>query len=337
MQRLFRTMLSELDAGRDTVLVSVIASAGSTPRGAGAHMLVSASGRLCGTVGGGAVELRAEQLAMEALADKRSSIHTITLCKNEIEDLGMVCGGNVTVHFCYISCRDRRMHAVASRALALFDAGEESWLLTDLEPGASAIALFGAKSGLCGADVPQQLLSSLAHCSEIVEAQGRQYCAEPLVRAGRVYIFGGGHVAQALVPCLAAVQFRCVVLEDRRAFCRPELFPGAEETRLLDMSCIGRSVQVTPADYICIMTRGHKDDMAAQAFAMRTPARYIGVIGSRRKTAAVTARLQADYGFADADFRRVATPIGMDIGAETPSEIAVSVAAQLIAVRAGKL
>ena len=162
---------------------------------------------------------------------------------------------------------------------------------------------------------------------------GRTYYCEPLFRAGRVYVFGGGHVSQALVPALTAVDFRCVVLEDRPEFCRPELFPGVEETRLVDNARLADFVTVDERDYVVVMTRGHKDDQAVQAQMLRTPAHYIGVIGSRRKTAGVFARLREE-GFTDADLARITTPIGLDIKAETPAEIAVSIAAQLIQVRA---
>lgn len=337
MITVFSRLLEEMDAGHDTVLVSVVASSGSTPRGAGAHMLVGESGRLCGTIGGGAVEYRAEQLAAEALQQHQSRIHDFVLRRNEIEDLGMVCGGDVTVFFRYIAHDDRTVHSAAIAARSLFEDGEESWLILELNAEAdSAVCLYGARRGLCGAQLPDELLQQLGPRPGIIETAGRRFSTETFVRAGRVYIFGGGHVAQALVPALHAVQFRCVVLEDREAFCRKELFPGVEETRLIDLADIGASVSITEADYVCVMTRGHKDDMLVQAFAMHTPARYIGVIGSRKKIAAVTARIKQDYGFKDEDFSRITTPIGLDIGAQTPAEIAVSITAQLIAVRAGR-
>lgn len=155
-------------------------------------------------------------------------------------------------------------------------------------------------------------------------------------RPGRVYIFGGGHVAQALVPVLTAVDFRCVVLEDRPEFCRPALFPGVEETILIDNARVAEFVTLTGEDWVVIMTRGHANDLLVQSQVMKSPVRYIGVIGSKRKTAAVTEKLM-DMGFTREDFRRVCAPIGLPIRSETPAEIAVSIAAQLILDRAGGL
>lgn len=236
-------------------------------------MLVSAQGRIAGTIGGGAVEYRSEQLAREALAAGRSRVERFQLRPNEVQDLGMICGGDVEVSFRYLAGGDEA---------AIAWAREEEARLTP---------------------------------------------------SGRVYIFGGGHVAQALVPALAAVDFRCVVLEDREDFCRPELFPGVEETRLIQNGDPAAYAGITAEDYVAVMTRGHKDDLTVQAQALKTPAKYIGVIGSRKKTAAVFAKLR-DMGYTDADLQRITTPIGLSIKAETPAEIAVSIAAQLIQLRA---
>lgn len=153
-------------------------------------------------------------------------------------------------------------------------------------------------------------------------------------RPGRVYIFGGGHVSRKLVPALAAVEFRCVVLENRAEFALPALFPEAEEVRCIDYARAAQEAALTADDYVVIMTRGHQDDLLIQAQVMRTPVRYIGVIGSRQKTAALTAALR-EMGFTDADLARVHAPIGLPIRSETPAEIAVSITAQLILVRAG--
>ena len=273
--KIFQLLERILSAGESAVLVTVEASSGSVPRGAGAMMLVTAQGRAAGTIGGGAVEYRSEEIAREALQAGQSRTESFLLRPNEVQDLGMVCGGEVRVSFRYLS-------------------------------GGSKEAIAWARQE-----------------------------AERLLPPGRVYIFGGGHVSQALVPVLTAVDFRCTVLEDREDFCRPELFPGAEEIRLIRNDDPGVYQGVAAEDYVVVMTRGHKDDLAVQAQALKTPAKYIGVIGSRRKTAAVFAKLR-EMGYTDHDLARITTPIGLDIRAETPAEIAVSVAAQLIMIRAEK-
>lgn len=332
MKKLFELMKEILDGGKDAVLVTVVASSGSTPRGAGARMLVTDAGRIYGTIGGGAVEYCAQQVAMEVLASKSSRMESFMLRKNEVQDLGMVCGGDVTVYFLYLSPQNDGLLTVVETALELFQVGETSWLVTGLGSG-GGLSVYGGKRGLIGPDVPAAVLEQADPAPKQVEADGKAWYIEPLLRGGVVYIFGGGHVAQALVPALTAVDFRCQVVEDREEFCRPVLFPGVEKTHLLQPQDFEGALTIDPEDYVCIMTRGHKDDMACEAFALRTPAHYIGVIGSRKKTAAVNLQLR-EQGFTDDNLSRVTTPIGLSIGAQTPAEIAVSIAAQLIQVRA---
>ena len=335
MKKIFTALLQEMEANHAAVLCGIVASHGSTPRGAGAKMLVLENGRTLGTIGGGAVEYRAEQLAAEVLAERSSRTEHFVLHKNEVQDLGMVCGGDVTVYFHYLSVQTDGLPAVVQAAAELFAAGEQSWLITGLFPG-GGLSLYGSNQGLTGPEVPAAVLEEAGPSPKQTELDGKAWYIEPLLRGGVVYIFGGGHVSQALVSALAAVDFRCHVIEDREEFCRPELFPGAECTTLLLPHEFEQALPIGPEDYICIMTRGHKDDMVCEAFALRTPAHYIGVIGSKKKTASVNAQLK-EQGFTDEDLKRVTTPIGLAIGAKTPAEIAVSITAQLIQVRAQRI
>ena len=326
MKKLMGILSDRLEDGRDAVLVTVVASSGSAPRGAGAHMLVDESGRCAGTIGGGAVEYRALELAREVLANRGGREKQFILRTNQVEDLGMVCGGEVTVRFQYLSGEDTQTRQAAALAGEAFHEGRPCWLV--LGPDSDRLTVC-TRETLAEAELPEEVKAS---CGRKPALTGGWY-TEPLLRNGWVYIFGGGHVAQALVPILASVEFRCVVLEDRPEFCRPELFPGAEETVLIQPEEWEQKLHLTEDDFICIMTRGHKNDTDCEAFALRTPASYIGVIGSRRKIAAVNARLK-ERGFTDEDLTRITTPIGLPILAETPAEIAVSIAAQMIMVRA---
>lgn len=156
------------------------------------------------------------------------------------------------------------------------------------------------------------------------------------MKAGRVYIFGGGHVSQALVPAIAAVGFRPVVYDDRPEFADPALFPQAEGTLCGSFEALSGQVKVTPDDYVVIMTRGHQADYEVLTQTLRSGAKYLGCIGSKKKLALCRDRLLA-AGFTAEEYARVHAPIGLAIGAETPEEIAVSVTAELIAVRAGVL
>ena len=336
MKKLFELLEKALQQGHDAVLVTIVASSGSAPRGAGARMLVTERGRICGTIGGGAVEYKSEQLAQEILREKGSRKESFRLYRNEVADLGMVCGGEVDVYFRYIPAGDGAVMALLEQAKGLFASREPSWLITEITEGCSGdLSVYGVRSGLLGAPVPQPVLDSLGVRPVQVAAEGRTYYCEKLLQPGKVYVFGGGHIAQALVPVLQGLDFACVVLDDRPEFAAPELFPGAETRVLADTADISDIVsEITADDCVCIMTRGHKDDMLVQRQVMRSAARYIGVIGSAKKQRAVKEQILAS-GYTEADFINVVSPIGINIGAETPAEIAVSIAAQLIRVRAG--
>lgn len=331
MKTLFKTMRDVMIRGENAVLVTVTSSSGSVPRGAGAHMLVTDQGRVCGSIGGGPVERRAEQEAMDALRIKSSLIRHFQLEKNQVEDLGMVCGGEVSIWFHYLS-RGAETLNVVDCALRCLEAGEQCWLAADLT-GGGELTLYCCQQGVVGGSLLEPVVEALGNRPFQMELKGRLWYAEPLVRPGTVYIFGGGHVAQALVPVLTAVEFRCVVVEDRPEFCDPRLFPGASEVRLVEMERLSEMLTVDKEDYVCIMTRGHTNDVQCEAFALTTSAQYIGVMGSRRKAAWVNQTLK-ERGFTDEDLKRVTTPIGLPIRAESPAEIAVSIAAQLIQIRA---
>jgi xanthine dehydrogenase accessory factor len=334
MKKLFGILSNELKNGEQCVLVTVVANHGSTPRGAGAHMLVTAKGRLYGTIGGGAVEFQSEKTAREVLKSKKSRIEWYRLHENQVQDLGMICGGDVQVYFRYIPAYDASVLALAEKVEDLYLENEQFWLISEITSEQHAVmGVYGKKSGSFGIDVPSEVVECLGNKLVQLKFGGRTFYAEMLLQAGKVYIFGGGHVAQALVPALHAVGFRCTVLEDRVDFCRPELFIGVEETRLIDNDHIADYVSLREDDYVVIMTRGHKDDQKIQAQVLRMPARYIGVIGSRRKSEAVFANLR-EMGFSEQNLQRITTPIGLEIQAETPEEIAVSITAQMILKRA---
>ena len=417
MKQLFQAMLRAMDAGENLVLASVVRTAGSTPRGPGAHMLWSASGPLWGTVGGGPGEAQAMALCRQVLQARTGLTQRFLLgvsdgspqppaqalggssqpcpppsetlggpspscqpsaqalggspqpCPPPLEtlggpspshqpsaqalggpsqphqpsaqtggsqddsrgqDVGAVCGGEMWVRFQYIACQDAAIGEAAARAVARLEQRLPCWLLLGpLEGG--GLWIWDGQTPPPG--VPAADLANLPPRPGLIRAGGGLYLAQSLLPRGQVYIFGGGHVAQALVPVLTGVDFRCTVIEDRPQFASPSLFPAAEEVRLLPLDRWLDRIAVTPWDYLCVMTPGHERDMDCLVQALRTPARYIGMMGSRRKVAFMQASL-AQRGFAPADIARIHTPIGLPIQAETPAEIAISIAAQLIQVRA---
>ncbi|MCI0650728.1 MAG: XdhC/CoxI family protein [Planctomycetes bacterium] len=149
-----------------------------------------------------------------------------------------------------------------------------------------------------------------------------------------VYIFGAGHIARALVPLLASLDYRSVVIDDREAYAAREHFPLASEVRVADLERALDDLPVGLNSYLVVVTRGHQHDEAVLAQAVRTTARYVGVIGSRGKIGAILRNLKRAGIAADA-LARVRGPIGLDIDARSPAEIAIAIAAEMIAFRRG--
>ena len=328
MKELFATARKSMEEKQNLVFVTTISSSGSSPRGAGSKMLVLENGTSYGTIGGGNVEYVSIQHAREVLKQKQSCTRGFALHPDQVADLGMICGGDVVIFF-----QNQDFYDLCTRILKSWDKNENTWLIFDItEETVWKAGLYEEQEGLTGLELsdPSPLLQTKA-VQKVLD--GRKYYCEPLVQKGRVYIFGGGHVAQALVPVLARLEFRCVVFDDREAFSNPQVFPEAEQCILGDFNRISDYLSIQPQDYVCIMSRGHQYDYLIQKQILTTPAYYIGVMGSRKKKEVIRQKLLAD-GFSQEDISRITTPIGLDILAETPEEIAVSIAGQLIAERA---
>jgi xanthine dehydrogenase accessory factor len=154
---------------------------------------------------------------------------------------------------------------------------------------------------------------------------------EPILPQPVVYLFGGGHVSTAVAKAAHAVGFGVAVIDDRAAFANLQRFPMAQEVFTSYEDAFVK-LQPGPSSYLVIVTRGHKEDMRVLAWAVRTQARYVGMIGSKRKVLGVYKALEKE-GYRPEEFERVFAPVGLDIGALSPEEIAVSIAAELVAVR----
>jgi xanthine dehydrogenase accessory factor len=155
---------------------------------------------------------------------------------------------------------------------------------------------------------------------------------EPVLPMSLLYIFGAGHVALELFKAARNLGFDCIVADDRDTYANAERFPGAAQIVARDFDEAFKELAPTESSYIVIATRGHRDDMRVLRWAVQTPARYIGMIGSKRKVITIFRELTRE-GLKPELFHRVHSPVGLDIGAVTPEEIAVSIAAELVAIR----
>lgn len=306
-------LAAELKQGRPVALASLLATRGSMPRHAGARLAVLAGGSLRGTVGGGNVERIAEARARALLAGAAEpSIEWLTHEENE-----MACGGDALLAVRLLTAEDLPAFAVLADAL---EAGatamaEEDWS----DPAAPALSV------TCGGKpVPRTSWDEETH----------RY-VEPIAAPSTCHIFGAGHVGRALAALLPPIGFAVAVYDDR-----PEALDAAALPEGAHISCgsfedLADAVPIGHRDSVVVLTHGHAADEAVLVRVLtraEQPA-YVGCIGSRRKAALVRDRLVA-AGVARERAGAVHLPIGEDILAVTPQEIAVSIAAQLIRCRA---
>lgn len=155
---------------------------------------------------------------------------------------------------------------------------------------------------------------------------------EPVLPVSTLYIFGAGHVAYSLYKVARMAGFDVVITDDRETYANRERFPDARDIYAEEYEQVMSQLAPNDMSYIVIVTRGHRDDMRVLRWAAETPARYIGMIGSQRKTIAIYKELEKE-GIAAEKLARVFAPVGIDIGAITPEEIAISIVAELIAQR----
>lgn len=335
MEQMFDLLLKRCREGKDSVITVIVQDRGSSPRSAGAWMAVGEKGRLLGTIGGGNLEYRAIEEACSMLrrtADEctnsvreSSRVRNYDLSRKETADLGMVCGGRVKVLFYRLDAGNCRTEKFLSDGLTAARSGQ---------PYRIMLPLSGAEN-TAGVDAGAADETDMSRLPLLEEKNGTEWYTELFAWDKTVYILGGGHLAQETVPLLSHLGFSCVAADDREEFTDPGLFPGAKKVLLVDFSRLEEDISVEEGDYILIVTRGHLCDIEAERFALGTKAGYIGAVGSRRKAKYVRDRLEQE-GFSPEQLDRVITPVGIPIGSETPAEIAVSIAAQLIQVRAQK-
>ena len=363
-------MFEALRTGSPSVLVTVISQSGSTPRSAGARMIVLPDGSIRGTIGGGKFEGTAMTEAVSMLGQAGSTpvaLAKILFFSPESEDeVGLPCGGSLHVLLELVVdtpalCEVYRAAANAEKH------GLPHAFVTELTPadwqGGSIKDLLSSARNQTGAawqadrrivldentcigakPVPLALTQTALALGEgetvLHEQEGRVFLLESFPAPFTIHIFGGGHVAKALADVLHPLGFHCIILEDRPAFLTPERFPNARLHLLPDLgqetvaACL-QAEALTRRHGIIIMTRGHTQDRDVLAAALDAPAGYLGMIGSRKKGIEFKKTLLA----AGADPQKldsVYTPIGLAIAAETPEEIAISIAAELIAWKNAK-
>ena len=340
---IFKRMVELLQKQESFALATILRRCGSAPRDVGSRMVIRADGSIIGSIGGGVLEARVQALAREVFQSGQTIVGTYSLNREGPAPIGMICGGDVEFLLHFEDATQPARLAIYRELLTTLGAKKHGWLtirLPDREVSeeAPAIHIFTDDAAIIDDQGLLRLKELLVEASStqpsIVTHEGKRFFIEPLAAEGTVYIFGAGHIGQKLASLTKFVGFRTVVLDDREEFANRELLGTTDRIVVLkSFDEAMKDLAVDEESYLVIVTRGHAHDKTVLAQALKTNAGYIGMIGSRTKRDATYEQLTKE-GFTGKDFARVRCPIGLNIGAETPEEIAVCIVAELIQARA---
>lgn len=297
MLDLLEQILPRLRAGETIALCTVVAARGSTPQQRGAKMAVLTTGQSLGTLGGGCVEAEVRTQALQQIASGQSKTLSFRLDHDYGWDDGLICGGIMDIHIDVLN-------------------------------------------GLAAAEKFQSIVDSIANripadFSFAYSLEGsQQIYREEILPPPNLVIAGAGHVGCALAAIMRKLDFDITIIDDRADLVTSDRFPEARRI-IGDVESELAHLRIDPQTYVVIVTRGHRHDGRALGAVIQSPAQYIGLIGSKRKIRTIFGDLH-EQGIPFEKLTAVHAPIGLAIGAISVNEIAVSIAAELIAVRRGK-
>jgi xanthine dehydrogenase accessory factor len=345
MRDVLRALVDAIAQQRPVVYCRLVETRGSTPQKAGAAMLVYADGSQAGTLGGGCVEAEVKRRALAVAASGGGpEILLFQLDSDYGWDDGLICGGRMQV-----LVDPLREPATADYFQRLYRQVEQGDGCTE------AIVLDASRCGLPQAatwllDAQGRLLAAqrlpsrdaeppanVVHHLQSLAVRPRPYVAQgiaylPVLPRCRLLIVGGGHVGQAVGQLAVELDFDVWVVDDREEYVTRERFPRAQRLICGPIGPTLRQLEITPQTYCLIVTRGHNHDEEALYHLVNRNARYVGMIGSKRKIRLIFEDLQAE-GIAPEALAAVYAPVGIDIGSQTVPEIAVSILAELVAHR----
>jgi xanthine dehydrogenase accessory factor len=348
MKKIIRTICDLFEKGESIVLATILSHAGSTPRTSGAKMVICSNGKNVGTIGGGLVEARVIQAALDVFKTNQVIIRDFDLSGFDvIESMDVICGGRLEVLIEKIDPIPINIQ-IFKEMLSALNQGKRCLLISILpdrdnkDQRIKRFLLADGRAVLEDNGLPRMITETITEKAvrcrtpALITIEDRTYLVEPTAMNGTVYLFGAGHVSRQVAILTHRVDFRTVVLDDRAEYANRKRFETADEIRILsDFTNALSDLDMDQDSYVVIVTRGHRHDKTVLSQALKTNAGYIGMIGSRRKRDTIYKALMAE-GFTSEALERVHCPVGLKIGAETPQEIAVSIVAELIEVRANQ-
>jgi xanthine dehydrogenase accessory factor len=345
-----RDVLSEIErwraGGEDVAVATVIRTWGSAPRSVGARMAMTASGRIAGSVSGGCVEGAVFDEGTRVLASGRPKRLTFGVEDEKAWTVGLACGGRIEIFVEKLedAVFDALRSAIAAErpvAEVTVVRGPERLLGNKfvLETDGAVAFPSGAPSG-AGMDEAARRAAGEAFQkggSRLVPgaAAGVEYFVDVLSPPPRLIVVGGAHVAIALVAFARTLGFETVVIDPRQAFGNAERFPHADSLVSEWPDKALREIGLTSSTAVAVLSHDPKLDDPALSVALRSPAFYVGALGSRKTQEKRRQRLM-EAGLSAEELARLHTPIGLDIGGRSPEEIALSVIAEIVAVRNGR-
>jgi xanthine dehydrogenase accessory factor len=349
MDDIYINIVKALEKNEKTALATLINREGSAPRAVGAKLLVNEDGTFSGSIGGGRVEAEVCHEAQKVIDKEERRILHFELTSEQLAEGGMICGGDIDV---FLEPIRKEFLNIYKEVVKLRQKGGSAILATLISLDGNFLTEKGSKifikntgetigTLLGGASMEKEILKKGELLFQekkpkvfLFHSENReiQILWEPIFSEPTVYLFGGGHISEKVAPLAMKVHFKVVVLDDREMFANRERFPEADEVIVLDFEKSFDQLKIDDSSYIVIVTRGHLYDGFVLDQAVRSNARYIGMIGSKKKIQTLYQSL-IEKGVEKETLDRVHAPIGIDINSETPEEIAVSIVAELIKVR----
>lgn len=320
-----------LHRGEAVVIATILNSRGSTPRTAGAKMIVYGDGSISGSIGGGAIEGDVIARALASFKSEKPSIAVYDLTKNgNSDELDLICGGRMEVLLEFVNSQQgsETLYETAYRKISRDQPFLWKAIIRELEHGIELERSIEEITGTDAGTFPQPTVQQSADGLVLIE---------PVLPGQTAYIVGGGHVSREIAKLTKQIGLKTLVFDDRAEFANASRFPQADGIYLCPgYENIFNDFEITTNSYIIIVTRGHSFDKEVLGQALKTGAGYIGMMGSRRKRNTIYDTLVAE-GYDASTLENVRCPIGLPIKAETPAELAVSIVAELIDHRASSM
>ncbi|MBM3947768.1 MAG: hypothetical protein FJ312_00730 [SAR202 cluster bacterium] len=351
MQDVFHEAVNQFSRGNRAVVATVVRTKGSTPQKPGAKLLVRQDGSGVGTLGGGCVEGDIWFAAKELLKrNGPTELREYELNEDLAANDGLVCGG--TMYFLIDPVYQPQAFLPLAKEIseAYAGTGAPVAMATLAQAGNGSKAAVGAKlfvrengttSGTLGdpdldhdASKKALELMVMGKSEYVTSENGTEFFVEAYTTPPRLILCGGGHVSKSIAPLAKKLGFLVYVTDDRAEFANPSRFPEAEMTVALKPEEAMAQLPINANTFIIVATRGHRYDNVALAAAARTPAKYVGLLGSKRKTILIYEDL-FKMGIPRERIREIRAPVGLDIHARTPDEIAVSIVAEMLMFRLG--